>query len=141
VSKKDIVDLIRKFNKSFDTKDWLLMRDCLAEKIEIDYESLRGTPKKITTSSKYISDRKKGLANLRTIHKSKDFEIRRFGDEIHCSCNFVIERYWLESEVYFHSYGVYKFVIKLINETLKIVKITQLVEKNEGDKKIHGAFQ
>lgn len=141
ITKEDVIDLVIRFNKTFDSKDWGLMSDCLGEKLELDYMSLRGRPKRKSKSEKYISDRKKGMRGLKTIHKTKNHELSKDGSEIRCECDFEIERYEIEGDDFFHSYGQYNFGVNLIDSNLKIVKIKQVIDRNEGNRKIHGAFK
>jgi len=137
-----IKKLIENFCESFDKKDWILMRNCLSEQLEVDYKSFRGTPKQNISSKEYIEKRIIGLKGLRTEHKTKDYEVIRNEDAINCKCKFEIRRYdENDSENYFHSYGKYEFGFKEKNNTLKIYSIKQTVERMEGEKNIHGAFK
>jgi len=77
---KEIKKLIENFCESFDTKDWTLMENCLSEQLEVDYESFRGTPKQNISSKEYIEKRIIGLKELRTEHKTTDYEVSRNGE-------------------------------------------------------------
>lgn len=138
---ENVKKLIENFCQSFDKKDWMLMKNCLAEELEVDYESFRGTPKQDISSKEYIEKRIIGLKGLRTEHKTMDYKIIRNEDKINCQCKFEIRRYKEGSQNYFHSYGMYEFGIKEKNNVLKIYIIKQIVERMEGDRNIHGAFK
>jgi len=140
-SNEQIIDFIKSFFKSFDTKDWNLMEGSLAETVELDYESFRGEPMYYSTSKDYVEKRKVGLKALTTNHKSSSYVIIRKGSEINFLCDYEINRYAIDSEAHFHSYGKYDFWIEEKDERLKIYRIKQLLERNEGDKNIHGAFK
>lgn len=141
ITKNDVVKLVENFCRSFDERDWDLMFECLGEKIEVDYQSFRGKPKHILKSVKYIAQRKIGLEGLKTKHRIKNYKTSRYGEDIKCESDFEIKRYEIGSEEYYHSYGKYEFWIKKKKGKIKIFKIKQLVEKNEGNKNIHGAFK
>jgi len=138
---KELVTLIEIFFNSFDTKNWDEMKNYLAEELELDYQSFRGTPKYISTSDDYIAKRKIGLQGLKTVHHSSKHIITKSNGTYKCKCNFEIKRYKVSSGEYFHSYGKYEIEVKRIKEKLKICKIKQNVERNEGNKNIHGAFK
>jgi len=137
----EIKKLIENFCESFDKKDWNLMSNCLNEELEVDYESFRNTPRQKISAKEYIEQRKTGLKNLRTTHKTKDYKISRIEDGIACQCKFEIRRYEVNSEQYLHSFGEYEFVILQKQDDLKIIRIKQIVKRTEGDKSIHGAFK
>jgi len=138
---KEVVKFVQIFFNSFDTKDWKLMKNCLTDKLELDYESFRGTPKYISSSDDYVSKRKTGLKNLNTAHQTFNYIIDEYNGEFKCQCDFEIKRHEVDSIEYFHSFGAYEIWIKKIGNNLKIFKIKQNLKGNEGNKAIHGAFR
>jgi len=136
-----IIKLIEDFCKSFDTKNWELMNNCLNAELVTDYESFRGTPKQNISSIKYIKKRKIGLKTLNTEHKTTEYLITKSTNEIKCHCKFEIRRFDLNSDKFLHSFGEYEFDLIEVNQALKIYKIKQTVKEIEGDKSIHGAFR
>jgi len=140
-SNQQIIDFIKSFFKSFDKMDWNLMEDSLAETVELDYESFRGEPAYYSTANDYVEKRKESLKSLETVHKSSAFVLIRSGSDINLLCNYEIKRFAIDSKEYFHSYGKYDFWIEENDERLKIYRIKQVLERNEGNKYIHGAFK
>jgi len=138
---KEVVTLVEIFFHSFDIRDWDQMKNCLADELELDYKSFRGTPKYVSTSADYIEKRKIALADLKTVHHSSKHLITESNNIYKCKCSFEIKRYEIGSNEYFHSYGSYEIGVKRINGKLKIHKIKQEIERNEGNKNIHGAFK
>jgi len=138
---QEAIIIIEQFFTSFDTRDWQQMEACLDKELTLDYQSFRGTPKYVSTAEYYIEKRKKGLNSLNTLHKTSDYLLSESGNTVKCTCSFEIRRYEINSEEYFHSFGQYEIWIKKINEQLKIYKIKQIVERNEGNRNIHGAFK
>jgi len=138
---EQIIEFIKAFFGSFDTKDWRLMEASLAETVELDYESFRGEPMYYSTAKDYVEKRKMGLKTLNTKHKSSGYVIMREGTNINFLCNYEINRFEIDSKEYFHSYGRYDFGIEEKDERLKIYRIRQELERNEGNKNIHGAFK
>ncbi|MFK7907829.1 MAG: nuclear transport factor 2 family protein [Chitinophagales bacterium] len=136
-----IIKTLQQFATSFDTKNWTLMKACLADEIYTDYSSFRKTKPAIIKSTDYIALRKIGLENLRTHHSYADYEIEVNGEEIFCNCSFEIQRFSTLTNDFYHSYGKYEFELEEIGGEWKIVKIKQIVERNEGNPQIHGAFK
>jgi len=140
-SQEEVIDFVQTFFHSFDEKDWELMNNCLNEKLELDYESFRGTPSYTSSSKEYIEKRRIGLEKLNTEHTTSNHILSRHGGKIKCNCNFIIKRFELGSKEYFHSYGKYEIWLMNNEGNLKIYKIKQELEKNEGNRNIHGAFK
>lgn len=138
---KEVVAIIKVFFDSFDTKNWHQMKSCLADELELDYESFRGIPKYISTSDEYIAKRKVGLAGLNTEHNTFDYLVSESSGELKCKCNFEIKRYEIEGDEYFHSFGTYEIHLKRMGQEIKISKIKQNLERSEGNRNIHGAFK
>ena len=131
---------IEAFCKSFDTKDWVSLRECLAETVFTDYASFRGTKPGNSSSGEFVMLRKNGLRNLTTKHLTNNFQITFSEQQATCHCDFVIQRFDTEGS-HFHSYGHYIFLLAKIKSSWKITSIKQVVIRNEGDASIHGAFQ
>lgn len=140
-SNEEIIDFIKTFFTSFDTKDLKLMEVSLAETVELDYESFRGEPAYYSTAADYVEKRKIGLKTLETQHKSSSYVIIRKGQNINLLCNYEIKRFEIDSEEYFHSFGKYDFWIEEKDNRLNVYRIRQELERNEGNKNIHGAFR
>jgi len=141
----EIVLLVKIFFDSFDSKDWSQMKNCLADELELDYSSFRGTPPYISSSEEYIEKRTIGMQGLQTKHHSSDYKVTNSGEEYHCTCQFKIKRFaesWTEQgDDYFHSYGKYEIGLSKIEGRLRIFRIKQILDRNEGNPQIHGAFR
>jgi len=141
IKHEDCIILIKNFFKSFDTKNWILMKNCLNDNLKLDYRSFRGIPKYKSKAINYIEKRKIGLKDLDTEHIANDYNFVKSKVGIILKCSFEIKRYQKEGDKFYHSYGHYEFQIKEADEQLKIFEIKQEVQKNEGDRMIHGAFK
>lgn len=84
--------------------------------------------------------RKVGLENLKTEHLYFNHTISLKDNIAICKCDFTIKRFSVLNDAFFHSYGKYTFELEF-NEFWQITKITQMVEKNEGNENIHAAFK
>lgn len=58
-----IQELLFKFMRSFDDKNFGVMKDCLCEEVYFDYSSFRNEPAAKYKSSEYIEKRKISLAS------------------------------------------------------------------------------
>lgn len=134
----EIIETIEQFRESFDTKNWSKMSACLFDEIFADYSTLRGT-KLFLKNSEYITLRKNGLRNLTTDHLYANHKVTLIQDRALCECEFTIKRFNKEGTDYFHSYGKYFFELMKKGDDWKIMKITQIVHKSEGNHSIHGA--
>ena len=140
--KKEVVDLLEAFCKSFDEKDWKGMKNCLTDSIYVDYSSFRGKLPSFQTSEEYVALRKQGLQQLETIHINYNYLIEVFDNENSiCICDFIIKRFTRDKKDYFHSYGNYVYCLKRVGSKWKISSIKQAVDKNEGNPEIHGALK
>ena len=137
---ESVVERLEKFAKSFDNQDWDQMRECLSDEVWVDYSDLRNTDPTSMSSSNYVELRKTGLKNLETIHSFNNFETQLDKGRARCNCDFVIKRFDNERNDYFHSFGKYQFDLVRVNGRWEIVKITQTVERSDGNKKVHGAL-
>lgn len=138
----EIQELLFRFMRSFDEKDWAAMKDCLADEIDCDYSSFRGTPPGRISRDQYVSQRRDALPTLKTQHNISNISLLSATDSIHVKCNFIILRFHPdfqgEKDQYFHSYGSYQFILSRKNRELKISAITQHLLTNEGNPKLHG---
>lgn len=135
-----IIDVIKRFGRSFDTKNWDVMADCLLPQIFSDYSRFRGAPASTLSREEYIRLRKRGLQGLVTTHANRDFDIDINGAEAVCICAFSIQRFTPDNVKFFHSYGRYVFTLQKQEMQWRISGITQIPERHEGDASIHGAF-
>lgn len=137
-----VIAILKKFAKSFDSKNWIGMEECLADVVFIDYSSFRKTKPSTISKFDYIELRKTGLENLNTFHDYFNYKMLYVNDNrSECNCDFVIKRFNKDNSDFFHSYGEYKFELEKIDDEWRIVKIIQIVAKNEGKANIHGAFK
>ena len=127
-----ILEVLERFARSFDTKDWDEMSACLSDELEVDYSSFRNSKPGRITNSEYIRSRKSGLRKLNTQHRLKNPRIAVEGNRVHSTCDFEIKRFLKNSDRFFHSYGSYAFQLTLDGENWKITSIVQTVNKNEA---------
>ena len=135
----EIIETLDRFRESFDTRDWDQMQGCLCDELFVDYSSFRGTKEKLKKSA-YVALRQNGLHGLETNHRYLNFRVTSNAESATCECDFVIERFSMERTDYFHTYGKYFFELTKESGSWKILKITQSVDKNDGNRNIHGAF-
>src|SRR5579862_2869428 len=108
-----IQDLLFRFMRSFDAKDWVGMQACLSEQVDCDYSSFRGGPPSKTTRSEYAKQREIALEHLRTQHDLSNIVLTPLGMMVEVRCNYAIRRFHPDfdgsREKFFHSYGQYRF--------------------------------
>jgi 3-phenylpropionate/cinnamic acid dioxygenase small subunit len=131
--------------RALDERDWEAVRDCLADEIDTDYRSFRGTPPARMTAEEFVRLREIGLAGLKTQHLGMNHAVEIVGhaaDTATCRCDFVVHRWPLDESDrrFFHTYGFYHFVLNRKGESWKIAGITQVALRSEGHPEIHGAF-
>lgn len=135
------IKTLKNFALSFDNKDWELMNKCLCQEIWIDYSSFRGEEPKLIHKLEFIDLRKIGLQDLTTNHLFKNFKVQsKKKNQACCICDFEIQRFKTDQNDFYHSYGTYHFELIYTIDSWKIKKIKQLINKNEGNRTIHGAF-
>lgn len=117
------------------------MKNCLANKLKLDYSGFRGTPLQLSSSKEYIEKRKVGLQGLKTKHHSFDHLVSELEGSFRCHCRFEIRRFEEAGNDFFHSYGNYEIDLRAFKGEWKIISIKQLLKCNEGNRNIHGAFR
>jgi len=137
-------EVLFKFMRSFDDKDFEIMKECLHDKIFCDYSSFRKEEPSTIRAIDYCEKRKKSLFNLTTQHNILNVSIEENVElEIRIVCNYIIyrfgKRFLDKKDDFFHSYGRYEFGLKPDKKTtkLKIHSIKQQVFMNDGNSKIH----
>jgi 3-phenylpropionate/cinnamic acid dioxygenase small subunit len=141
----EIQDLLFRFMRSFDEKDWDAMRSCLTKTVHCDYSSFRGTPPSTTTRDEYVDQRKAALLSLKTQHNLSNISIIASITQIEARCNYAILRFHPEfngsRERYFHSYGQYRFTVVSSGGPWSISSIVQILLMSEGNSNLHGALK
>lgn len=138
-----VVDVIVRFGRALDDKDWMVLRACLAPEVDTDYSSFRGTPPARLTSQEFVGLRRAGLAGLVTQHLGAGYLVEIADDRALCRCDFVIRRWPADAQDtrFLHTYGQYRYVLERRSEGWRISGIIQLVIRSEGDRSIHGALR
>jgi len=137
------IDRVVAFARSFDDRDWRAMRACLADAVDTDYSSFRGTPPARIAADEFVRLRERGLAGLVTQHLTANHRVERAGEGVCCTCDFVIHR-WPEDPAdtrRLHSYGRYRFDLVRSGDGYLIAGIVQTVVRSEGDPALHGALR
>jgi 3-phenylpropionate/cinnamic acid dioxygenase small subunit len=141
----EIQELLFRFMRSFDEKDWDGMLSCLDETVDCDYSSFRGTPPTTLTRGDYADQRKAALSLLKTQHDLSNIAMMTSGDRIEVKCNFAIRRFHPDfdgsRDKSFHSYGQYQFMVVRLGESWKISSIKQFLLMSDGNPDLHGALQ
>jgi SnoaL-like domain len=139
----EVQELLYRFMRSFDEKDWDAMRGYLADTIECDYSSFRGTPPGTLAREDYVEQRKMSLAELRTQHNLSNVSLSESGSLIEVRGNYAILRFDPDfdgsRDKFFHSYGRYRFGLKRIGDSWRIASITQSMLMNDGNPSLHAA--
>lgn len=143
MSRRDVVTVIQRLARALDAQDWTAVRGCLDAKLDTDYSSFRGTPPARLTADEFVDLRRVGLAGLVTRHRTERHEVELAGDRAVCRCDFAIRRWSAEPSDprFLHSYGTYRYVLRRGDDGWRIVGITQVVRRSEGDPALHGALR
>jgi 3-phenylpropionate/cinnamic acid dioxygenase small subunit len=141
----EIQDLLFRFMRSFDEKDWEAMGECLAQTLDCDYSSFRSTaPGKMTRDS-YVKQRRAALSSLRTQHNLSNVTMSKSGGGIEVRCNYAILRFHPgfdgSRDGYFHSYGQYRFIVSRRKRRWYIASIAQSLLMNNGNPALHGGLK
>jgi 3-phenylpropionate/cinnamic acid dioxygenase small subunit len=140
-----IEELLFRFMRAFDEKDWDAMSGCLTEMIRCDYSSFRGTAASDIARGDYVDQRRTVLTSLRTQHNLSNLSISGSANHAEVKCHYVIPRFGpafdSSPDQYFHSYGQYRFTVVRIGGAWKIASITQLLLTNEGNPALHGGLR
>jgi 3-phenylpropionate/cinnamic acid dioxygenase small subunit len=141
----EIEELLFRFMRAFDDKEWDTMSGCLTEMIRCDYSSFRGTAASDIARGDYVDQRRTVLTSLRTQHNLSNLSISGSANQAEVKCSYVILRFGPafenSADQYFHSYGQYRFTVVRIGEAWKIASITQLLLTNEGNPALHGGLR
>jgi hypothetical protein len=130
--------LIYRFQRSFDTHDWTVMRTCLATDVTVDYTALRGGVPHVETADEYCNQRRYTLSNLDLQHNITNLTVTASAtDEVHALCNFQIYRFSPTQPGHFHSFGTYEFIVAAFDDELRITSLTQHITRNDGDSSLH----
>lgn len=143
MSRRAVVAVIRRLARALDAQDWAAARACLAAEVDTDYASFRGTPPARLTADEFVELRRVGLAGLVTRHLTTGHVVELAGDRAVCRCEFVIRRRPADraDRRFLHSYGSYRYVLRHATGGWQIAGITQLVERSEGHRELHGALR
>jgi 3-phenylpropionate/cinnamic acid dioxygenase small subunit len=137
----EIEELLFRFMASFDEKDWDAMRACLADTIDCDYSSFRGTPRATITREEYVEQRKTALSLLKTQHNLSNLSISATERNAEVRCNYAILRFHPDfdgaREKHFHSYGAYRFGVVGTLDGWRIASITQTLLMSDGNPSLH----
>jgi 3-phenylpropionate/cinnamic acid dioxygenase small subunit len=137
----EIEELLFRFMASFDRKDWDAMRASLANRIDCDYSSFRGTPRATITGEDYVEQRKTALSSLKTQHNLSNLSISGTEPNAEVRCNYAILRFHAEfdgsREKFFHSYGTYRFGVVRSADGWRIASIEQTLLMSEGNPALH----
>jgi hypothetical protein len=140
-----IGDLLARFFQSFDDKDWLEMRNCLADEVFADYSSFRDRPAGTIPADAYVDQRRRALQALVMQHNFLNLRVEVHPDARHATarCNYIIHRFHPAivggGDGYFHSYGHYRFTFVNLAGAWRIRGISQHLLQNSGNPELHGA--
>jgi hypothetical protein len=129
--------------RSFDDKDFGVMKDCLCEEVYFDYSSFRNEPAAKYKSSEYIEKRKISLENLTTQHNLLNIIVNIKNNNMHANvkCNYIIYRFTNnfsgDKNETLHSYGQYQFELIFQDENWRICSLIQTLTANDGNLNIH----
>ena len=113
LDRQAVIDTILRLGQALDEQDWLAARACLAEELETDYSSFRGTPPTRLSAEAFVTLRQSGLAGLRTQHLSLNHLVSLTSTQASCRTDFVIHRWPSDPQDsrFFHSYGYYRYAL------------------------------
>jgi hypothetical protein len=136
-----VLELIFRFMRTFDEKDWTGMKACLTPKVYCDYSSFRGEPPARISREDYCAKRRAALSALLTQHNLSNITMTSLTKSIEVDCNFSILRFKPSSpgakEDHFHSYGRYQLTVVQKGSIWRITSITQHLLRNDGNPRLH----
>jgi 3-phenylpropionate/cinnamic acid dioxygenase small subunit len=139
----EIQEVLFRFMRALDNKDWGGALDCLFDPIYCDYSSFRSEEPGQISRDNYIAKRKEALTELKTQHNLFNLLIQYLDESAEVRCNYVIYRFHPVfaggRAHFFHSYGHYKFALKHEKNHWKISAITQILLTNDGNPELHEA--
>jgi len=137
-----IQEVLFRFMRAFDNKEWNDLHEYLLETIHCDYSSFRAEKPAEIERNAYIAKRKSDLSELKTQHNLSNLSININGKLAEVKCNFAIYRFHPafqgSKEHCFHSYGQYQFGLHEEDSGWKISSITQKLLINDGNPELHG---
>ena len=137
-----VTEVILRFARALDLKDWKLCRSCFLDEIEADYSAFRGKPSTIISADEFVELRREALKNLKTLHLSANHAVEVAGDIATCISGMVIYRFLPEENEHFDSFVYYHHTLVRNSVEWKISKVKQTLLWNEGNSQIHkGAKQ
>jgi len=143
LDRQAVIDTILRLGQAMDERDWPAARACLADELETDYSSFRGTPPARLSAEAFVALRRSGLTGLRTQHLSLNHLVSVDGTEASCRTDFVIHRWPSDPQDhrFFHSYGYYRYALVRSDSGWAVCGITQVALRSEGDPTLHGAHR
>lgn len=142
--KSEIVDTVLRFFYAMDFQNWALLRNCLAETLDIDYTALRGEPRQFIFADDFVASRAKDLLGLATQHISSNHLVSINAEGAECTSSFLIHRIdqaKSKEKNSFDSAGFYTHGLVQSPTGWVIHSIRQTIIWNRGDPNIHGAFR
>lgn len=136
----EIIDVLNRYARGVDQKDWDEVMTCLTDDVYTDYSSFRPNSAGMVSKEELVAERKRSLGELVLTTKFSNFVVDSTRLEALVTCNFEINRFTADRSRYFHSTGQFRF--DLVNlHGWKISGMTMMLKENEGDETIHGAFK
>ncbi|MGB0554906.1 MAG: nuclear transport factor 2 family protein [Alphaproteobacteria bacterium] len=136
-------DLLCRFFRSFDEKDWKAMRSCLADTVWTDYSSFRDVEPEEISGDRYVAQREAALSALDMQHNFLNLRAEIDDASARGWCNYIIHRFHPDfdgrNDAFFHSYGCYEFGFLQVDDEWRISAIRQILLRNHGNLEIHGA--
>ena len=135
-----ISQLVFRFAHAFDFQNWILMRSCLMDEIDVDYSDFRAQPPTFLNADDFVKERRASLTGIRTQHISANHVVTIDGDRASCKACAVIYRFDpnLPSENFFDTHCYYQYDLERTPDGWKISKIKQTVLWSTGNPQVHG---
>lgn len=140
----EIIDTVLRFGYAMDTKNWPLLRECLADQLDTDYTALRGEARNIISADDFVALRTKDHSNMRTQHMITNQLVSVHGEHAECTSCFLIHRIdptRPEGENSFDTAGHYTHGFVRTPHGWRIERIRQTVLWSRGNREIHGALR
>jgi hypothetical protein len=135
-----IAALVAEWQRAFDRHDWEALTTCLTPSVSVDYSGLRGVEPAAEPAAVYADRRRRALDHLDLQHNHSNLVISAGQDAESAivECNFQIFRFEPGGHRHFHSWGVYRLLVRAEDPaTWRIAAIEQLILRNEGDSSLH----
>ena len=130
--KVEIQETISGFMNSFDLKDWIRMKEVLADRVFVDYSDLRGDEAREISADEYVGMRISAHENSQLHHLITNFEVDIGGNSASVLASCLIFR--KSNRKAFNTHAVYEFGLRSEDgELWKITRIKQVVLWNEGE--------